>query len=228
MAGTVRVREKVSCIEGIILSAGFSGRMKQFKPLASIGGVPFLLGIILKLSRVCRKIRVVTGYRTDEIQQALEQWFSQPPEKSWLDAAGIPENFWSDIRQKVTLIFNPDYRKGMFTSLQTGLRQVRDCDWALYHFVDQPQIPPEFYLSFAGRLNSSANWIQPRYRGRGGHPLLLHRSVFGEILRAGTDSTLHTLSQLPVFRKVFWDCPFAEVLHNFNTPTDVVNRGEMK
>ncbi len=216
------------CIEGLIISAGFSGRMKQFKPLLNIDGVPFLLGIILKLSRVCRKIRVITGYRVDEIERAVEQWFSQPPDKSWLETAGVPEISWADISQKISLTLNPDYPKGMFTSLQTGLRQVRDCDWTLYHFVDQPQIPPEFYLSFTGRLNSNANWIQPRYRGRGGHPLLLHRSVFGEIIRADAGSSLHTLSRSPVFRKAFWDCPFAEVLQNFNTPADVVNTGEIE
>ncbi len=55
-------------IHGIVLSAGLSGRMKMFKPLADYKGKTFLNNIIIKLDKICDEIIIVTGFKSDELK----------------------------------------------------------------------------------------------------------------------------------------------------------------
>ena len=55
-------------IFALILSAGLSGRMKMFKPLADYKGKTFLNNIIIKLDKICDEIIIVTGFNSDELK----------------------------------------------------------------------------------------------------------------------------------------------------------------
>ncbi|HVV46076.1 MAG TPA: NTP transferase domain-containing protein, partial [Bryobacteraceae bacterium] len=77
-------------------------------------------------------------------------------------------------------IENPDYRLGMLTSLQAGLRAVpRECTSVLFTLVDHPAIS----LSTVDALIESAAPIAiPRFENRRGHPVLIRREIFAEFL----------------------------------------------
>lgn len=51
----------IMIINGIILSAGFSKRMDNFKPLAIFNDNTFIQNIILKLNSICDQIIIVTN-----------------------------------------------------------------------------------------------------------------------------------------------------------------------
>ena len=208
-------------IEALIISAGYSSRMNEFKPLMKFEGLPFILHIIFKLSRHCDKVHIVTGYRTEDIRKELNGWFHQQPETAWLEKIDGSDEEWSSLHTKVNYIFHPDFDQGMFSSLKTGLFSCQYADWILYHFVDQPHIPGEFYNSFIEQISDAFNWIQPCYQQRRGHPILFHQSLFPEILQADNSGSLYQISQNSAIKKKLWDCPYPQILQNFNSPSDL-------
>lgn len=78
----------------------------------------------------------------------------------------------------VTAVTNADYREGMLTSLQAGLRAVpQECEAILFTLVDHPAVRPE---TVARVLDSPAPIAIPRFGDKRGHPVLLRRAVFEE------------------------------------------------
>ena len=130
---------KYSNIHSLILSAGLSGRMVKFKPLAEYNGKTFINNIILKLDQVCDKIIVVTGFNSDELMERL--------------IGEIKQFDQTELVKKISFVHNDNYENGMFTSLQKGLTQARECEWVLYHLVDQPGLPEEFYKEFVEQID---------------------------------------------------------------------------
>ena len=80
----------------------------------------------------------------------------------------------------VTPVTNLDYRLGMLTSLQAGLRAVpASCDTVLFTLVDHPAITP---ATLDRVLESDAAIAIPRHRGKRGHPVMVRRPIFEEFL----------------------------------------------
>ena len=186
-------------IYGLILSAGLSGRMERFKPLLSYKGKSFIQKIALKLNSVCDKIIVVTGYKANEVEEDINQL---------------------NINSKIEFVINPEFEKGMFTSLQAGLRKADNCDWILYHFVDQPGLPEVFYKKFVEQIDEKHNWIQPKIKEQKGHPILINKHLFQLILDAPLNSNLRLISNHPIVKKKFWECGYTEIFQDIDTEED--------
>ena len=118
---------------------------------------------------------------------------------------------------------NPDYEKGMLSSLQAGLNAVKDSKWILYHFVDQPNIPAPFYPALANQIDNVFDWIQPSYMGKSGHPILFSNKLTDAILNLNQDQSLRDLAQFVKFKQKKWDCGFKEILMDFDTPQQLEN-----
>ena len=82
-------------IGGVVLAAGYSSRMGDFKPLLPVAGVPALKRCIDTLTAAGAETAVVTGFRREELAPLVREW-------------GACE------------IVNPDYGAGMFTSVLAG------------------------------------------------------------------------------------------------------------
>ena len=188
--------------DGLILSAGFSSRMKHFKPLMSWQGEPLLLLIIKKMLPVCNSIVIVTGFRGDEVEQTILKLLD-------------PE-----LHEKVQCVHNPAYAEGMYGSLQTGFRTLHQSEWVLFHFVDQPGLPSTFYKEFTEQISPEYNWIQPRHNERNAHPILIHQELFPLIYQDNTYSSLRDISRLPVVKKKLWACSYPSVLFDIDTEDD--------
>jgi molybdenum cofactor cytidylyltransferase len=186
-------------IYGIIVSAGLSGRMGKFKPLLNFEGKSFIQNIVLKLNSVCDKVIIVTGYKAELIEDNVNQL---------------------NIYLKIKFVHNENYEKGMFRSLQAGLREAENCDWVLYHFVDQPGLPENFYTEFVKQIDDKHNWLQPEFNGRKGHPLLIKKELIQVILDAPLNSNLRSVSNDQKVIKKFWECSYAQILQDIDTPQD--------
>jgi CTP:molybdopterin cytidylyltransferase MocA len=80
----------------------------------------------------------------------------------------------------VVTVVNRDYRLGMLTSLQTGLRAAPDdADVVLFTLVDHPAVMPETVNTLT---QAGADIAIPRYLGKRGHPVLLRRAIAMEFL----------------------------------------------
>ena len=181
-------------ITGVILAAGKSGRMGEWKPLMQYQGKSFLQNILGKLLRVCNSVIIVTGAHHEKLEAF----------------GGTPA---------VQLIHNQNYESGMLTSLQTGLSIVQT-EFALSHFIDQPHLPIQFYYDFLLCASPNPNWTQPQYRYRAGHPLLFRRDVFPHILNATPDKMLREIrSHESIIRDII-ELDYPEILQDIDTPED--------
>jgi molybdenum cofactor cytidylyltransferase len=91
----------------------------------------------------------------------------------------------------VTIVTNPDYKKGQLSSLQAALRHLSSApnaapiDGILVHLVDHPYLDPGLVDIMIGRFyDSHPAIVVPRYGGRRGHPVIFSASLFGELLEA--------------------------------------------
>lgn len=191
---------KTPSVTGLIIAAGLSKRMGQFKPLCDFEGEPFIISITRKLLSGCCKVIIVTGYCASEINSIINSRFGN---------------------NNISLVYNPDYEKGMFTSLQKGIHEMVNSDWVLYHFVDQPFFTEKFYSDFVNRINENSNWIQPAYEGKEGHPVLFDKKVSQLILNTSPDSSLRLIKEDPSIIRTKWICGYPEVLTDFDSKENI-------
>jgi molybdenum cofactor cytidylyltransferase len=148
-------------VGGIILAAGESRRMGQPKMLLPWGSST-IIRAVCEHAVGCRlhEIVVVAGEQFEEIQRQL---------------ADLP----------VRIVYNPLHAEGeMLFSLQTGLQSIWHTSSACLAFLgDQPAIETDTvskivdaYYQGQGRI------VAPTYEGRQGHPVLIDKAFWQEIL----------------------------------------------
>jgi molybdenum cofactor cytidylyltransferase len=100
------------------------------------------------------------------------------------------------MRQKithlpVTILVNPEYRKGQLSSLRVAIRHLLAndrCSGLLVHLVDHPYIDAALVNLLIERFEDSGKLIAvPRFHGKRGHPVIFARSLFNELLNAPED-----------------------------------------
>lgn len=173
----------------------------MFKPLALYKGKTFIHNIILKLNPVCEKISIVTGFNSEKLKEEVNRTFSEE----------------KDVLGKLNFVYNENYEQGMFTSLQEGISADSGCEWILYHFVDQPGLPDSFYKELVKQIDSVYNWIQPTYKNRHGHPILLGKDLFELIINSSQDSNLREISKSPIVKKKYWEGSYKEIFQDIDT-----------
>jgi molybdenum cofactor cytidylyltransferase len=147
-------------ISAILLAAGESRRMGEFKQLLMFAGKTFVESCADQLlaSRVGEVI-VVTGHRAPDVHRALG-------------------------RRSVCLVHNPDYRDGMSSSVKRGIAAASaDAAAILMALVDQPQIDAAIINRVIDEYEKCRPLVViPTYGGRNGHPVLLDLRLRDELL----------------------------------------------
>ena len=149
-------------IPGIILAAGASSRMGQDKALLRWGDRTFLEHLLtaLRHSEV-DAVRVVLGANADEVQKVI--------------SFGAGE-----------VVLNPDWQKGMLSSLIAGLNSLpTDVEAAVVCLVDHPCVSSTLIRALGENFRAGGKFIAiPTYRGRRGHPVLFSTKLFDELRTA--------------------------------------------
>ena len=192
-------------LTGLLIAAGLSSRMGKAKALLLQDDLPFAITILKKMLLVCDKVIVVLGHSAENIQRELQIFI----------------NNLDDLKSRVKFVTNNNFEKGMLSSLKCGLNVEINAEWILYHFVDQPGLPEEFYQEFSAQIDNKYDWIQPKYNIEKGHPLLLHSSIFNSILELPDDSSLKEISKNSIVKKKIWDCAYKEILQDIDYPSDL-------
>ena len=146
----------------VIVAAGMSTRMKQFKQLMKIGNMSFAERVITNFRRAgVRDIVMVTGFQADQLEKALKDF-------------------------DITFIRNEDYASTeMFDSVRMGFAFMQGrCDRLFFSPVDVPFFTDETVLREIRMMNEDPDVkvIVPVCDGRDGHPLLIDTSVLPDIL----------------------------------------------
>jgi molybdenum cofactor cytidylyltransferase len=159
-------------IAGLILAAGESSRMGTDKALLNYRGRTFLETLLATLREAgLDRIAVVLGHHAEEIQQAVSL-------------------------QQVQVVINPDYRLGQTSSLQAGLRAlgITDFEGIVMCLVDHPAISADVLRKLLeGFKQSQASVVIPTFRGQRGHPVMIDRSLFKELMDLTPDSGADTV-----------------------------------
>ena len=171
-------------IAGLIIAGGYSSRMGDFKPLLPVKGKPLIQDRILSMAKAdISPIFVVTGHRKDELEAIIEDIKSQIS----------PEI-------QVAIVYNPDYDKGMFTSIKAGVEiiseysekasektikkaSVEAINGIILLPVDYPLINESHYKKlYEAWLSKPEDFAVPCYYGKKGHPLLIPMRAWDEII----------------------------------------------
>ena len=170
-------------IAGLILAAGESSRMGTPKATLAYRGRTFLEAIVETLREGgLERILVVLGHQAAEIQPRVHS---------------------------AQVVINPDYRSGQTSSLQAGLRALiaDDTEAVLLCLVDHPAVSTETVRMMASAFREcAAPVVIPTYHGRRGHPVLIGRHLFEELLAltagAGADSVVRKYRPVTKFVEV--------------------------
>jgi molybdenum cofactor cytidylyltransferase len=160
-------------LAALILAAGYSSRMGQFKPLLTLDGCPVIASTINTFRHAgITRVTVVTGHEAAQLHPLLKD----------MDIASV---------------HNPDYASGMYSSVQAGLRSLpEDIDACFLLPADialvRPATVKTIALHYALRRTPI---VYPAFQGKCGHPPLIANSLFAEILTTGGKGGLCALLQ---------------------------------
>ncbi len=149
-----------------ILAAGESRRMGTPKALLPYRGKTFLEHL-LEVTRHPRAgvLRIVVGAHADEISARL-------------------------ANQSEAIVVNRDWQQGQLSSIQAAIRSLPPSATAglLLCPVDHPIISAALVDQLIREFDSSGRRIVlPVYRGRRGHPLIFHATLYDELLDASPE-----------------------------------------
>lgn len=162
---------KTADLSAVILAAGLSSRMKNFKPLLPCGRSTMVeTAIDLFAENRVTDIVVVTGHRGQEIEHILGNTIARP-------------------------VFNPDFKSGMLSSIQKGVDHIRpESDGFFLLPVDIPAIRHSTVRQMTKVFTASQDRIiMPCFDRRPGHPPLIPRKFRKQILRLAGGQTLRDL-----------------------------------
>lgn len=166
--------------DGIILAAGFSSRTGTFKMELPLGEKTLLERVIAGMTGICSRIIVVAGHRAGRVRNITREY------------------------PTVEVVLNGFYEKGMFSSVQEGVRRVRG---DLFFIVpgDHPCIPPWVYRHLketAANSHPAVDVFIPTFKGKKGHPVAIKKKMIAEILNEPQHSTLRTVIMRSKYRLV--------------------------
>ena len=82
----------------------------------------------------------------------------------------------------IRIAFNPRHRRGMASSLQTGLRRLAaTIDGAVIVLGDMPALRPALIDTLIAAWNPEVDAVQPVADGQRGNPVLLSRRIFAAV-----------------------------------------------
>ncbi len=202
--GSIRSAEPVHEIRrpvgAIVLAAGMSTRMGDSKVLLPWTEHKTIIEHIVDQLIRSRLdyITVVTGHRADEVKRLVKPMGAK-------------------------VIYNRAYKTGeMLSSLKAGLRAMPDfVTAALVVLGDQPRIQPRVvYQVMNTYAEGKSDLVAPSYEMRRGHPILIGRRYWPDILALRGDSAPRDVLNRHKDRIVYVDVDTDSILRDVDTPQD--------
>lgn len=132
-------------VDCIITAAGLSSRMGQWKMMLPWQDGTILDASIKNAQRCCSHIILVVGFRHRELMTR-----------------------YSDL-PNMTLVYNPDFRQGLYSSVKAGIQALR-YDYCFITHGDLPCLDDGVYHDLWQQRFEGT--LLPHYAGVPGHPIL--------------------------------------------------------
>ena len=182
-------------IGAVIVAAGMSSRMGDFKPMLNIGSISIAQRLVATFHQAgVTKIAVVTGYNAPLLERHL-------------------------ANSGLVFLRNEDYATTqMFDSAKIGLGYMKDkCERILFTPVDVPLFTA---MTVTELIEAEAPLCCPVCEGKTGHPLLIASELVDTLLADGGEGGLQgAIARCGVeMRRIPVNDP--GVLHDADTPAD--------
>jgi CTP:molybdopterin cytidylyltransferase MocA len=188
-------------IWAIILAAGESSRMKAPKMVLPFGKNTIIETVIANVAASdIDKMVVVLGSWKEEILQVIEKYH-------------------------VNHCFNDNYKQGMLSSVQCGLRFIPgEFKCALICPGDQPMVDKGIINMLISAFNKSGKGIVvPLHEKKRGHPVIIGSRFYNEILNLEPADTLRRIMDNHPGDIEEVETTFSSVLKDIDTPDDYLN-----
>lgn len=169
-----------SQFEGIILAAGISTRMNNWKPELKIDKFPIIVLTINSLIPFCRKIIIVGGFNCKNLKNLIldETYFS------------------SEEKDKIIIVENEKYMNGMLSSVKAGLNYIdKETEGIFILPGDMPFVQSKTFYELISRFeeNNNPDIFVPVTKIKlpsifndeiikKGHPVLIRKRIVSRIL----------------------------------------------
>lgn len=186
----------------VIVSAGLSSRMGDFKPMMNIGSISIVKRLILTMQQAgCSPVVLVTGYQAELLEKHV-------------------------ARMGVICLRNPNYASTqMFDSAKIGLEFLKDkCVQVLFSPVD---VPLYTIATLTRLIYCGAKLAVPVCEGREGHPLLLATVLLPMILSYKGDQGLAGAVSACGYKKQLIEVEDHGILYDADTSDDYSQLMEM-
>lgn len=176
----------MSNVEAVVLAAGLSSRMNgRNKLLLPLNNRPLIQHVLDNiLAAGMKKITVVAGHEKEELLLALSCYEALDSE--------MPGS-------KIKIIHNSSYRQGMSTSMKTAIERLQnreEIDAILVFHGDMPFIGPSTVKRLLQMYENTRKVIVvPTNKGTRGHPVLLDKRLFPELLTLTGDKGARDILQ---------------------------------
>src|SRR5689334_21510821 len=191
-------------ITGIILAAGKSARMGSPKVLLPWGDTTVIEHVIAVFAKSgVEDILVVRGGARKEVETLVSACRKKSPVRS---------------------VFNENYAVGdMLSSIQCGLRNLADknISAAMIGLGDQPQVEERSVRALLEVfLRSQSPLVVPSFQMRRGHPWLIARSLWNEVIQMEPSQTPRDFLNEHLHDIQYVNVDNPSILADFDTPEE--------
>jgi len=159
----------------LIIAAGYSSRMHDFKPLLPFRKSCALEQLIQTYQHYgIEHIYVVVGHRKEEIIEILKGY-------------------------NVHIVYNEDYDEGMFSSIQKGIHAIDEAEVRAFYMqpVDIPLIKEQSIARlYEAYVREGKGVIYPTFFGKKGHPPLIDMKYKAQILSSNGEGGLKRVLEM--------------------------------
>ena len=131
--------------------------MGSWKLVLPFGSSTIVEHVVEAALSFCRRVILVAGYRGSELAKLF------------------------DCQDRVQVVAHDDWERGMFSSIQAGVRRVETSRFFLC-LADLPLLHCDVFAALADVPDTDV--VVPMFDGRRGHPVLLGSSVKDYVVRA--------------------------------------------
>ncbi len=185
-------------IAAVVLAAGYSSRMGDFKPLMKLDGITVIESAVRGLQGAgISDIMVVVGYRATEVIEILDK----------LDAG---------------YILNEDFDQGMFSSVLKGVDAIASFSSGFLLLPGDIPAVKEMTVEAitAAACMGNPGIIYPSFLGKRGHPTYVSSRYFKEILNSDVTYNLREILRRHENDSIDLEVTDQGVLMDMDTPED--------
>lgn len=158
--------ERPTQLDCVMPAAGLSSRMGNWKMMLPYQQHTILDESIENALQFCSRVILVVGYRGKELLERYQE------------------------KQNVKVVVNTNYKQGMFSSIQQGVRHVESEHFFICH-GDMPCVYPEIYQKVW--LARGLFTVFPGTKDKPGHPVLLPAFIKEDIRQANIEEKMKRL-----------------------------------